>query len=81
MTLHALLEQMCTDCRCVVKVEVRFFDALAMVSFGVGKPKQPFFHKVTVFNSACMTLRFQRRVTVLFFVPERKSNILEAVRV
>lgn len=74
--------RICATHRGVVKMEVSFLDAFAMVSLRVGQPEEALFQEVAG-GEVSLRGRAERdlRCNLLFLVPKAEGNVLSAVRV
>ena len=62
-------------------MKVSLFKGLSMITLRIGESKQPFLEEVTTFLLASVLPAERRNIVILFLVPERKGNVLEAMRV
>jgi hypothetical protein len=66
-----------TDRGGVVEVEMSFFDALPMVSLGIGQAKETFLQEIAIHVERAS--RSANRGHVLFLVPKCERNVLNSV--
>lgn len=70
-----------TTHRCIVEVKVCLLYTLAVVALRVGQAEQALFEEWTSSSQQMSLNGHGRRLHVLFLIPERKSDVLQAVGV